>query len=223
MKELIQVTVKTPETTQDIADASAAYAAAWSFLYGKEEMANFDATTIIESYPEGFFTVYSNGQPAGNFTTFRTNYDLDDQEVAGKTWRELSNGGVNDTHIPDGDTLYGSALGVDPAFPGQGLAIQAVEAAKLHCIEKNIKQLVLGCRIPDYHNHKELSVEEYIKLRRADFQFLDRELRFYARCGMTFTKGLPNYMSGADADPDSLDYGVQTVWLNPLYKETTKK
>lgn len=56
-------------------------------------------------------------------------------------------------------------------------------------------------------------------MKRADGEFLDRELRFYSRCGLRFLKPLPEYMSGAWADPDCLNYGVLSVWTNPYYEK----
>lgn len=219
MKELSEVIVKTPETPEEIQGAQDAYNAAWGFLYG-DDVESHDIKKTIASYPEGFFTVFCDGAAAGNFMTFRMAYELNDPVVSGKTWRELTVNGTSSDHQPEGTTLYGSDLGVDPKFRGKGLAIQLLDAAKQHCIKHNIKQLVLGCRIPDYHQYADMPVEEYIKLRREDNQFLDRELRFYTRCGLTFTKALPEYMSGLDADPDSLNFGVQSVWANPQYNIT---
>ena len=134
------------------------------------------------------------------------------------SWEELTAAGTGSNVVRDGNTLYGSSLGVSPRFRGQNIGAMLVYHALRRTVELGCKQFVLGCRIPDYYKHCDIPVEQYITLKRHDGEYMDRELRFYSRCGLRFLKSLPDYMVGNWADPDSLNYGVLSIWNNPFYK-----
>lgn len=207
-----KVTIKTPITAEEIGQARIAEIEAWAFIYGDADDA-VDNGPIYKNYPDGFFTVFVDGKGAGNLKSFRINMSITDEI---KTWDSITSGGTGSKHVPNGDTLYVSSLGVSPKYRGMRLGQALVDHARDFAIKIGCKQVVLGCRIPDYHKYSNIPVGEYIHMRGDDGQLLDPELRFYSKCGMTFTKPLPEYMSGDDADPDSLNYGVLSVWRNPL-------
>lgn len=207
---MADIQIRVPETEAEIEQAQNAKNEAWAFL-------NPDRPTSIrpayEAFKDGFLTAFVDGEGAGNFILTRMNYDITTPST--KTWDQL----CLPVPVLDGDTLYGSGLGVSPRFAGLGIGSRLVYAALQKTVELNCKQFVLGCRIPDYHKYSMIPVEQYITLRRADGEYLDRELRFYSRCGLRFLKPLPEYMSGAWADPDCLNYGVLSVWTNPFYSK----
>lgn len=207
---MADIQIRIPATEQELQQAQTAKNEAWAFL-------NPDRPTSIrpayEAYRDGFLTAFVDGKGAGNFILIRLNYDI--THPSQKTWDQLCLNGI----VENGDTLYGAGLGVSPRFSGLRIGSRLVHAALEKTIELNCKQFVLGCRIPDYHKYREIPVEQYINLKRADGEFLDRELRFYSRCGLRFLKPLPEYMSGAWADPDCLNYGVLSVWTNPYYEK----
>lgn len=208
------VEIRTPMTAVEIEQARIAEIEAWAFIYGTADDA-VDNGPIYRRFPDGFFTAFVDGQGAGNLKSFRIDLDIDDPI---ESWDDITDGGTGAKHTPGGDTLYVSSLGVSPRFRGLRLGQTLVDFAKEYAIRAGCKQVALGCRIPDYHQHANVPVEQYIRMRREDGQLLDNELRFYSRCGMTFIKPLPEYMSGDDADPQSLNYGVLSVWRNPFVK-----
>lgn len=169
-----------------------------------------------QKYPKGYLVAVVDGKLAGEFRSIRLNYDIENPCC---DWDEISGHVLHTTHEPDGDTVYGIALGVHPDFRGYGVGQKLAVGLQELCREENCKRVCLGARIPDYHKHTDVPVEEYIRLRREDGQLLDSELRFYARAGYHFTKVLPEYMRGENADPESLNYGVLAIWDNPDYHE----
>ena len=207
---MADIQIRIPATEAEIEQAQIAKNEAWAFL-------NPDRPSSIrpayETFKDGFLTAFVDGEGAGNFILTRLNYDI--ANPSDKTWDQFS---LNN-FLPDGDTLYGAGLGVSPRFAGLGIGSRLVHAALEKTIALGCKQFVLGCRIPDYHKYSAIPVEQYIGLKRADGEFLDRELRFYSRCGLRFLKPLPEYMSGAWEDPDCLNYGVLSVWTNPFYEK----
>ena len=193
-----KIEIRPPETEEELNQAQKAKDEAWHFLNAERAGSVRGA---YEQFKEGFLTAFIDGTAAGNFILTRVDYDITDPSK--KNWEELCLNNFN----PKGDTLYGAGLGVSPKYSGMGIGYQLVYAALQKTIELNCKQFALGCRIPDYHLYKDIPVEQYITLKRADGEYLDKELRFYSRCGMRFTKPLPDYMDGDWADPD-----VSKLW-----------
>ena len=206
------VEIRQPITPSDIEQTQIARNEAWGSLnFSDEQLSNKE---LIKNGAI-FLTAFVDGRGAGTFIFSRLNYDLKQPSLP--TWLEISDEGRAGNHIPNGHTLYGLSLGVSPKYRGGGIGAQLVYKAQELAVQLNCKQFVLGCRIPDYHKYSEIPIEQYILLKRADGEFLDKEIRFYSRCGMRFLKPMPEYMSGSRADPESLNYGVMTIWSNPFY------
>ena len=209
-----EIVIKNPEGEDEIQQAQLAEYAAWEFIGMEKEQ--LDIRPVYNLFKEGFFTAYLDGKGIGNIETFKLKYDLEAKDFP--TWAEITKNGTGQTHDPDGDILYVLSLGVDPNYRGMQLGQKLVEAVKVRCVELNLKCVALGCRVPDYHKHSDVDINEYITLKRPDGEFLDSELRFYSRCGLKFKKVLPEYMSGENADEESLNFGVLSIWENPNYK-----
>ncbi len=207
------IEIRQPITPADIEQTQIARNEAWgagSLNFSDEQTSNKD---LIKNGAI-FLTAFADGKGAGTIICTRMDYDLKNPV---RTWLEVSDEGRGGNHVPDGKTLYVLSLGVSPKYRGGGIGAQLVYKTQELCVKLNCKCVVLGCRIPDYHKYAEIPIDQYILLKRADGEFLDKEMRFYARCGMRFLKPMPEYMSGSRADPDSLNYGVMTIWSNPFY------
>ena len=210
-----KLVIKNPSNEEEIHQAQLAEYAAWEFIGMTKEQ--LDIRPIYNLFPEGFFTAYLEGKGIGNIETFKINYDF--SESTFPTWAEITADGTGENHDPNGKILYVLSLGVDPNYRGMRLGQKLVQVVKERCIELNLKCVALGCRVPDYYKHRDIDINEYIQLKREDGEFLDSELRFYSRCGLEFIKALPEYMSGENADEESLNYGVLSIWNNPNYVE----
>lgn len=221
----MNIEIRKPESKEELFQAQKAKNEAWGFLPDldtaeKDADGNYPKGSIMPIYvnfPEGFLTAFVDGEGAGNFTLLRMNYDI--QNPPHVSWEELTAAGTGNNVVKDGNTLYGCSLGVSPRFRGQNIGAMLVYHALKRTVELGCRQFVLGCRIPDYSRYSAIPIDEYITLKRQDGEYLDRELRFYSRCGLRFLKPLPDYMVGDWADPDSLNYGVLSIWNNPFYKK----
>ena len=209
------IEIRQPITPSDIEQTQIARNEAWgagALDFSEDQLSNKE---LIKNGVL-FLTAFADGKGAGTIISSRLNYDL---KKPIRTWLEVSDEGRGGNHIPNGETLYVLSLGVSPKYRGGGIGAQLVYKVQELCVKLNCKHVVLGCRIPDYHKYAEIPIDQYILLKRADGEFLDKEMRFYARCGMRFLKPMPEYMSGSRADPDSLNYGVMTIWSNPFYSK----
>lgn len=185
----------------------------------EEAKANPENSIYAKQYnnnPKGYLVAEVEGKIVGQFSSTKLNYDLNNPIPL---WYEVSGHEIFDNHDENGDTVYGQSLGVNPEYRGFKVGEKLAKGLQELCRKENCKRVVLGCRIPNYHLHQDMPVEEYIQMKREDGEYYDPELRFYSRCGYHFGKPLPEYMSGEYADPESLNYGVLTIWDNPDYEE----
>ena len=95
-------------------------------------------------------------------------FDLYDEA---DNWKKLSDSGYITNHDPDGETLYGIEIMVHPDFRGYKLSRRLYRARKELAREKNLKNIVIGGRIPGYKKHqKKLTAREYVQ------KVMDKEL-----------------------------------------------
>lgn len=163
----------------------------------------------IETFPEGTIVAVVNGTIVGVIATEIIDYDFNQSAL---TWDEITDRGfIKETHNPNGDTLYGVDLSVSPFGVGASRLLMQ-EIGRL-TIGHNLKQGILGARIPRYHKFADImSAEEYVNTKRKN-RSIDPELIFYARLGLKVVRVIPNYIE----DPESCNYGVLLVWDNPFY------
>ena len=163
----------------------------------------------IEVFPEGTLVAEIDGAIVGVVATEILKYDL---KHPIPTWEEATDSGfIKKSHNPNGDTLYGVDLSVS-RFANNASKALMIAVGKL-IIRLNLKQGILGARIPRYHKFAhQVKVEEYVYGRRNNRPF-DPELFFYTKLGLEIVSILPNYIK----DPESCDYGVLLRWRNPFY------
>ncbi len=194
-------------TSEDYDDLLRVEIETWS-----EELVSADAIrAILDVFADGYFCAFVDGEMAGSFGTILITHDIG-QPI--HSWDHMTAGGTFITHDPGGNVMYGAAASVSGRFQGLGVGTQLIEYAKGYVADHDLDGFVGGSRIPLYHQHSEMPVEAYIDKRNDDGSRFDPELRFYERC-LTIGAILPEYMSGAWADPESLNYGVQVYWINP--------
>ncbi|XOB42334.1 MAG: GNAT family N-acetyltransferase [Candidatus Nealsonbacteria bacterium] len=190
--------------------------AAW----GKERAATFEMfRSRIKTFPEGILLALINKKMAGVIVTQIVNYNFKKNIPS---WYEATdNGFITKTHNPNGDTLYGVDLSVNPKYQDMGVGKKLMESVGKLAIRYNLKQGVLGGRIPNYYKFADkISVEDYINIDEQKGKNNippDPELIFYRKeyFGIKIVKIMPNYFK----DPESLNYGVLLVWKNPFYNK----
>src|SRR5580704_14472657 len=115
----------------------------------------------LEVFPEGQIGVEYQGKLVASSGSLILDFELY------KDWHdfdEISDNGYIRNHKPDGTTLYGIEIMVDPDYRGLKLARRLYDARKKLARERNLMRIVVGGRIPGYAKHAEkMSAREYIE------------------------------------------------------------
>lgn len=132
------------------------------------------------------------------------------------TFREITGRGTFDTHVPDGDALYGAEIMVHPDHRRRG-AGRAFYRARFELIRRrNLRYFVAGGRMPGYAAVKSrLSAEDYVREVVAGRRE-DRVMSVQIKSGLRVAGLMPDYLS----DPNSENYATLLVWENPEYRPT---
>ncbi len=169
----------------------------------------------MKIFPQGFYVAFHNDKMVGVTTSEIIRYDGKNHP---KTWMDVTdNGWIRMTHDAGGNALY--VVSVGASLQGKGVGSKLVEAQKELVKKLELDCLILGARCPDYHNSDfdNVPADKYIRMAREDKQPVDKEIRFYTRCGLNAVTAMPDYM-GKGEDRESRDYGVIMVWKNPEKK-----
>ena len=161
----------------------------------------------LKIFPEGFFLAYDNENLIGVSTSQIIKYDGSTIE----SWERITDYGFIRTHNSKGNALYVVSIG---AISRSGGGSALIQAQKELVTKLNLDFLVLGSRIPGYNSYcneqEEVSIEEYVQLKRENGEILDPELRFYTRNGLSLKEIKANYM---EDDKESRNYGAIMLWI----------
>jgi GNAT superfamily N-acetyltransferase len=132
------------------------------------------------------------------------------------TYDQITTEGYLRNHDPDGDTLYGVDIFVNPSYQGLRLGRRLYDARKELCQNLNLRRIIVGGRIPGYKNFfDEMSPQEYIT-KVKDKEIFDPVLSFQLANGFHVRKIMTNYFP---EDKDSKTYATLLEWINIYYEE----
>lgn len=173
--------------------------------------------SLIRKFPEGQVVIKINDRIAGCALSIILDYEgLSDQH----TYKEITRNFTFDTHTDEGDVLYGIDVFIKPEFRGLRLGRRLYDYRKELCEKQNLKGIVFGGRLPNYHLYADtLSPKEYIeKVRRKELQ--DPVLNFQISNDFHPSRILMNYLEGDEA---SNEFAVLMEWDNIYYEKPSKK
>lgn len=172
---------------------------------------------LIDRFPEGQIVVKADDVVVGCALSIIADYA---QCEAKHTYKEITGNYTFNTHNPAGDILYGIEVFIHPDYRGLRLGRRLYDARKDLCEKLNLKGIVFGGRIPNYHLHKDLTPKEYIsKVRHKEIY--DPVLSFQLSNDFHVKKILKHYMP---EDSESLEYATLLQWDNIYYlKENTEQ
>ncbi|TXC85373.1 carbon-nitrogen hydrolase family protein [Luteibaculum oceani] len=181
----------------------------WEDSHWKEHHIN----ALLEQFPAGQFCVTVDGKFAACALSIIINLDNFGES---HTYKEITGDFKFTTHDPFGNVLYGIDIFVHPDFRGLRLGRRLYDARKELCEELNLKAIVFGGRIPNYHKYqKDLTPREYIeKVRHKEIH--DPVLNFQLSNDFHAKKILKHYLPG---DKESKEYAVLLQWDNIYYEE----
>ncbi|MDP9961554.1 carbon-nitrogen hydrolase family protein [Chryseobacterium lathyri] len=168
---------------------------------------------LTRIFPKGQICITVDGKLAAVALSIIVNYDEfgDDH-----TYVDITGNYTFNTHLSTGNVLYGIEVFVDPEFRKLRLGRRLYDARKELCELLNLKSIILGGRIPNYHKYSdELSPREYIR-RVRDKEIYDPVLSFQLSNNFLPIKILKKYLP---EDESSLENAVLLQWNNIYYSK----
>lgn len=172
---------------------------------------------LISLFPEGQIVIKVNGDIAGCALSVIVDFDeIDDNH----TYNDIAGDTSFKIHDEDGDTLYGIDVFIKPDYRGLRLGRRLYDYRKELCENLNLKGIVFGGRIPNYHKFsKDISPLQYIEKVRSK-EIHDPVLNFQLSNDFHPVRILKGYLEG---DDDSGEYAVLMEWDNVYYTKPSKK
>lgn len=165
-------------------------------------------------FPEGQLIAELNGRIVGCASSLVI---LWDEWADEHSWSEITAAGTFSTHNPDGFTLYGAEVFVDPKLRGQRVGHRLYEGRRNLCKRLNLRRIIACGRLPGYAAVAEqMTVELYVK-KVLWGDLVDPVLSFQLREGFRFCGIMKNYLP---EDTDSRGQASLIAWVNPLFDKT---
>ncbi|MBA1160376.1 GNAT family N-acetyltransferase [Bacillus licheniformis] len=171
----------------------------------------------LEHFPEGQFCAELDGEVIGSCSSLLINFDeYDDRH----TWQDITDDGYITNHNPDGLNMYGIEVMVHPEYRRMKIGHRLYEARKDLARRLNLKSIIIGGRIPNYHKYaSEMTPREYVE-QVFHHQIYDPVLSFQLLNGFTMMRINPNYLPD---DRASSKYATLMEWNNVDYLPQTKR
>lgn len=171
---------------------------------------------LINRFQEGQVVIKVNNELAGCALSIVIDYDAFDDA---HTYEDITGNYSFSTHTEDGNILYGIDVFIMPKFRGMRLGRRLYDYRKELCERLNLKGIIFGGRIPNYHKYQdEMSPKEYIeKVKRKEIH--DPVLNFQISNDFHPTKILKGYLKGDEA---SNEFAVLLEWDNIYYEKPSK-
>jgi predicted amidohydrolase/ribosomal protein S18 acetylase RimI-like enzyme len=165
----------------------------------------------MELFPEGQICVQYKGKVVASSSSLVLDFDVYSEHHG---WREASDAGYIRNHTPDGNTLYGIEIMVDPAYRGMKLARRIYNARKELAQDMNLMRIVIGGRIPGYGEHAEkMSARDYVQ-KVIEKALVDPVLTTQLSNRFVLKRLLPDYLV---SDTESRGYATLLEWTNLDY------
>ena len=172
---------------------------------------------LINIFPEGQIVTVVDDKIVGCALSIIVDYDKvkNDHTYAQVTGKETFN-----THNPEGNILYGIEVFIHPGYRGLRLARRMYEYRKEVCETLNLKAIMFGGRIPNYHKYADkMRPKEYIeRVRQRDIY--DPVLTFQLSNDFHVRKVMTNYLPN---DEESKHYACLLQWDNRYYPTVTNR
>lgn len=180
-------------------------------IWGKDHI-----NILLGKFPQGQVVIKVDGKIAGCALSLIVNSD---RVYRPHTYREITGNFTFSTHSSHGDLLYGIDIFIKPEFRGLRLGRRLYDYRKELCEKLNLRGIVFGGRIPNYHSFKEsLTPKEYIRKVRSK-EINDPVLNFQLSNDFHPARIMKGYLEG---DTASDEYAVLLEWDNIYYEKPSK-
>jgi len=166
---------------------------------------------LVKQFPDGQICIEKSGELVAVALTVSVQYERFSNP---HTYDDLILRDEKLRHDVKGDSLYGLDVFIHPEYRGYRLGRRLYEARKELCRSMNLRAILAGGRIPNYHKYKDHSTPaEYIeRVSRKDIY--DPILSFQLSNEFQVTRLLHKYLP---EDEKSLGYATLLEWRNILY------
>ncbi len=169
---------------------------------------------LLKIFPDGQVVIKVNGEIAGGALSMITYEER--LYKRGHTYQKITDDFTFNSHDEEGDILYGIDIFIKPEFRGLRLGRRLYDYRKDLCEKLNLKAIMFGGRIPNYHKYAhDMTPKEYIENVRLK-EIHDPVLDFQLSNDFHIAKILRNYLPD---DEDSGNYAVLLEWRNIYYEE----
>jgi len=184
---------------------------------GMKPWAREQLESQLRVFPEGQLCLEVDGRVVASTSNLIVDFD---QYTDWQNWKEISDSGFIRNHNPNGDTLYGIEVMVDPEFQGMKFARRLYEARRELCRRKNLRSIIVGGRIPGYGAHADkMSAREYVEQVMAK-KLVDPVLTMQLSNEFALRRLIPNYLP---SDSASRGYATFLEWVNLDYVKETRR
>ncbi|MFW5596560.1 MAG: GNAT family N-acetyltransferase, partial [Prevotella sp.] len=172
---------------------------------------------LIDIFPEGQVVVVADNRIVGCALSIIVDYDL----VKGDhTYAQVTGNETFNTHNPNGNILYGIEVFIHPDYRGLRLGRRMYEYRKELCEKLNLKAIMFGGRIPNYHKYADtMRPREYIAKVRSR-EIYDPVLNFQLSNDFHVRRVMRNYLPN---DEESKHYACLLQWDNIYYQPPTNQ
>ena len=201
------------EDFQQLLSAMKAAYPLWGGNYWREETIQ----KLIKKFPEGQIVIKVDGVVVGCALSIIVSYNKFGDT---HSYAQITGNYSFNTHDPkNGDILYGIEIFVHPDYRGLRLGRRLYDARKELCEQLNLRAIVFGGRLPEYHKyHDTLTPKEYIQKVKHK-EIYDHVLSFQLSNDFHVKKVLNNYMP---EDAQSKEFATLLQWDNIYYTSETK-
>lgn len=170
---------------------------------------------LISIFPEGQVVTVVGEKIVGCALSIIVDYDM----VKGDhTYAKVTGNETFNTHNPNGSILYGIEVFIHPEYRGLRLARRMYEYRKELCEKLNLKAIMFGGRIPNYHKYAEtMRPREYIEKVRSR-EIYDPVLTFQLSNDFHVRRVMRNYLPN---DEESRHCATLLQWDNIYYQPPT--
>lgn len=170
---------------------------------------------LITIFPEGQVVIIVDDKIVGCALSIIVNYNM----VKGDhTYAQVTGNETFNTHDPNGNILYGIEVFIHPDYRGLRLARRMYEYRKELCEKLNLKAIMFGGRIPNYHKYADMMrPKEYIEHVRSR-EIYDPVLTFQLSNDFHVRRVIRNYLP---SDEESEHCATLLQWDNIYYQPPT--
>ncbi len=167
---------------------------------------------LVDDFQEGQVVLVDHDLIVGLALAVKVDYGVFSNP---HTYDDLIGKRLTMKHNQDGDALYGLDMLIHPDYRGYRLGRRMYDARKELCRQHNLRAILAGGRIPNYHKHsQDMTAEAYLAAVKKR-EIYDPILTFQLSNDFQVKRLLRQYLP---EDEKSQGYATLLEWSNILYE-----